>query len=70
MPHSIFVREYAGTKARQPSLLAYEISGLQEAEQIVQSIAASYPEHGIAAGTKIHWFRHAGRIHEIYAWPS
>ena len=70
MPHSIFVREYAGTKASRTSLLAYDISYLREDEQIVQSIAGSYQDHGIASGTNIHWFRHAGRVYEIYVRPS
>ena len=70
MSHCIFVREYIGSKARPPVMIAYDISDRDDAESIVQRIARSYPVNGIDHGNHIHWFYHRDRRHEIYMWPA
>jgi hypothetical protein len=68
--YSIFLRDFANGGASQPHLLAYDIAGLREAQALVSGIARSYSEHGRRPGTGVHWFRHDGSVHEIYAWPE
>jgi hypothetical protein len=68
--HCIFVREYAGSKARPPVLLAYDIPGREEAEAIVQSIVQSYSASGFDPSSHVHWFYQGDKRHEIYTWPQ
>jgi hypothetical protein len=68
--HCIFVREYVGSKARPPVLLAYDIPVRDEAEAIVQSIAQSYSANGVDPGSRVHWFYQGDKRHEIYIWPQ
>lgn len=69
MSHCIFVREYIGTRASHPVLLAYDIYNRDEAQAIVQSIAQSYSANGIDPTSHVHWFYHGDKRHEIYTWP-
>lgn len=68
--YSIFLRDCAEGQTSRPHLLAYDIAGLEEAETLVLGIVRSYSEHGRRPGTGVHWFRHGGSLHEIYAWPN
>jgi hypothetical protein len=68
--HCIFVREYVGSKARPPVMLAYDIPERDEAEAIVQSIVQSYPASGFDPSSHVHWFYQGGKRHEIYTWPQ
>jgi hypothetical protein len=67
--HCIFVREYVGSKARPPIMLAYDIAGRDEAEAIVRSIAQSYSDNGIDPSSCVRWFYQGDQRREIYTWP-
>jgi hypothetical protein len=67
--YSIFVRDLASADRQPPQLLAYDIPDRGEAQALVSVIATSYRDHGFNPATRVHWFRHAGSVHEIYAWP-
>jgi hypothetical protein len=68
--YSILLRNRARADAGHPRLLAYEIPDRRAAQALVSVIAASYQDHGFNPATRVHWFRHAGGVHEIYAWPQ
>lgn len=67
--HCIFVREYVGSQARHPVMLAYDIPDRAEAEALVQSVAQSYLANGIDPNSQMRWFYYSDRRHEIYTWP-
>lgn len=70
MSHCIFVREYVGSKARPPVMLAYDIPERDEAEAIAQSIVQSYSASGFDPSSHVHWFYQGDKRHEIYTWPQ
>jgi len=70
MSYSIFVRDLAQDDGRAPQLLAYDIQGRSLAASLVSVIATSYRDHGFNPATRVHWFRAAGTVHEIYTWPQ
>ena len=69
MSYSILVRDLTRETDGTPKLLAYDIRDRSEAETLVSVIATSYQDHGFNPATRVHWFRHAGGVREIFTWP-
>ncbi|MBN4097296.1 MULTISPECIES: hypothetical protein [Methylobacterium] len=69
MSYSILVRDLTRETDGTPKLLAYDIRDRSAAETLVSVIATSYQDHGFNPATRVHWFRHAGGLREIFTWP-
>ena len=67
MSYTIFVRDIPSPDASRSYMLACEIGGREEAEQMVDRLAHSYREHGIERGTNVHWFCDEQGLHKIWA---